>query len=228
MAFHITQGSPNPLVLEPGANASFTIEVKVDAGSVGAGETIRVKLPDGLVFPPTGQISYISGGSVEILPVESLEDGGRLVRFKAKAIGTVLDGFYSVNVQALPTATGDRTAPDGLTIGATTTAQLSFRIGPPPPVEHKVHGTVDANRNVLSGDGFIVRPGLEGVHRIVFTKPFASPPTVLATLRKGGERGAVSVETVTASLFDVRTATNGAWTPLGFSFIAIGLTAPNP
>ncbi|MCQ8773559.1 hypothetical protein [Streptomyces telluris] len=229
MAFIITQGSPNPLVLPPGGHASFTIEVKVDAGSVGAGETIRVKLPAGLFFPPTGQIRYISGGSVEVLPVESLEDGGRLVRFKAKAIGIQPQGFYSINVQALPNAAeGDRIQPDGLTIGATTTAPLSFRVGPPQPVEHKVYGTVDANGNVLSGDGFTVGPGLTGAYKIIFAKLFASRPTVLATLLKGGERGAVSVESVNTGLFVVQTTTNGAPAPLGFSFIAIGLAAPNP
>ncbi|MEU8581939.1 hypothetical protein [Streptomyces abikoensis] len=229
MTFIITQGSPNPLVLAPGAIASFTIEVKVDAGSVSAGETIRVKLPAGLFFPPSGQIRYISGGSVEVLTVEGLEDNGRLVRFKAKAIGTQLQGFYSINVQAEANAApGDHPRADGLTIGAATTAPLSFRVGPPQPVERKVHGTVDANRNVLSGNGFSVWPGLPGSYKIIFTEVFASPPTVLATLRKGGERGTISVETVDTGLFVVQTAVNGAWAPLGFSFIAIGLGAPNP
>lgn len=85
-----------------------------------------------------------------------------------------------------------------------------------------MHGTVDANRNIISGDGFVVKPGLTGVHRVVFTEAFVSPPTVLATLRKGGERGTLSVESVDTGMFDVRTATNGVWTSLGFSFMAVG------
>ncbi|AZQ74333.1 hypothetical protein EKH77_26745 [Streptomyces luteoverticillatus] len=233
MAFHITQGNPNPLTLAPGANASFTIEVFVDGLPVGPGETIRVKLPQGLTFPPGGQVRYmkIDEGINEQLMDVSRELDGSLVRFKAKAIGNQPAGFYSVNVQALPdAAAGPRTGPDGLVIG-TTTAALNFHIGaqqPPRPVERRVHGTVDANRNIISGDGFVVKPGLTGVHRVVFTEAFVSPPTVLATLRKGGERGTLSVESVDTGMFDVRTATNGVWTSLGFSFMAVGLAAPNP
>ncbi|MEV4741977.1 hypothetical protein [Streptomyces sp. NPDC049555] len=227
MAFHISQGHPNPLVLARDETKSFTIEVYADT-PVGPGETIRVKLPEGLIFPSTGQVRYIRGGVNEGVDGLSREDGGRLVRFKAKAIGTQPEGFYSVNVQALPNAEDRPPLPDGLTIGASTTAQLSFRISPPQPVEHTVHGTVDANRNILSGVGFTVMPGLTGVCRIIFTKAFVSPPTVVATLRNGGERGTISVETVDTGLFTVRTATNGAWAPLGFSFVAIGVAAPNP
>ncbi|MDT0451076.1 hypothetical protein [Streptomyces hesseae] len=230
MAFHIAQGSPNPQVLLPGANSSFTVEVYVDGDPVGPGEIIQVKLPEGLVFPPTGEIRYmkLDEGINRPMAIESRDPGGRLVRFKADAIGNKPDGFYSVNVQAAATAApGDRTVPDGLTIGVTA-AKLSFRIGAPQSVEHKVYGTVDANGNVLSGDGFVVRPGLTGTYMIAFTKAFVSRPTVLATLWKGGERGAISVESAETGLFTVRTATNGAWTPLGFSFMAMGPAAPKP
>ncbi|MBZ6474034.1 hypothetical protein, partial [Streptomyces griseocarneus] len=68
-------------------------------------------------------------GINQLMPIESRDPDGRLVRFKAGAIGNQPEGFYSVNVQALATAApGDRTVPDGLTIG-TTTAQLSFHTG---------------------------------------------------------------------------------------------------
>ncbi|GHG51758.1 hypothetical protein [Streptomyces griseocarneus] len=131
MAFHIAQGSPNPLALAPGGNASFTIEVYVDGDPVEPGEIIQVKLPEGLVFPLTGEVRYmqLDAGINQLMPIESRDPDGRLVRFKAGAIGNQPEGFYSVNVQALATAApGDRTVPDGLTIG-TTTAQLSFHTG---------------------------------------------------------------------------------------------------
>ncbi|MEX2985970.1 hypothetical protein [Streptomyces sp. C36] len=229
MAFHIAQGNPNPQVLQPGANASFAIEVYVDGDPVGPGEIIQVKLPDGLVFPPTGEIRYMNldSGINRPLPIESRDPNGRLVRFKAEAIGNKPEGFYSVNVQALPNATpGDRTVTDGLIIGATT-SKLSFRVSAPQPVERRVYGTIGANANIISGSGFTAVWGGTSTFTITFTKAFTSPPVVVATSAQGSATAIVTVAGVSTTTATIYTAsTSGTWGRLPFHFIAMGLAAP--
>ncbi|MFI9201377.1 hypothetical protein [Streptomyces sp. NPDC053048] len=229
MSFHINQGSPSPQILEPGANSSFTIEVYVDGNPVEPGEIIQVKLPEGLVFPPTGEIRFMNldAGINKPLPIESRDPDGRLVRFKAEAIGNKPEGFYSVNVQALPNATpGDRTVPDGLSIGATS-AKLSFRISAPQPVEQRVYGTVGANGNRVSGSGFTSARSATSTFTITFAKPFTSPPVVVATAAVGSATAIVTVASTSTNSAVIFTAgTSGTWSPLQFSFMAAGLTAP--
>ncbi|GHG49280.1 hypothetical protein [Streptomyces griseocarneus] len=232
MAFHIAQGTPNPQVLQPGANASFAIEVYVDGDPVGPGEIIQVKLPEGLVFPPTGEIRFMNldAGINRPLPIESRDPDGRLVRFKAEAIGNKPEGFYSVNVQALPTAApGDRTVPDGLAIGATT-SKLSFRVSapqPPQPVEHRVYGTIGANANIIAGSGFTATWGGTSTFTITFAKAFTSPPVVVATAALGSATAIVTVAGVSTTTATIYTAsTSGTWGRLPFHFIAMGSTAP--
>lgn len=229
MAFHITQGNPNPLILQPGTNASFTIEVYVDGTPVGPGEIIQVKLPDGLVFPPTGEIRFINldTGVNRPLPIESRDPDGRLVRFKAEGIGNKPEGFYSVNVQALPNAApGDRTVTDGLTIGATS-AKLGFRVGAPQPVEQRVYGIVGPSGAITVGSGFTcVRSGTS-TFTITFAKPFTTAPVVVATATTGSATSIVTLGGVTSTAVTICTAsTSGTFAPLPFHFIAIGLTTP--
>ncbi|KAK1177940.1 hypothetical protein B7755_007110 [Streptomyces sp. NBS 14/10] len=228
MAFHINQGSPNPLSLEPGANASFTIEVYVDGDPVDPGEIIQVKLPEGLFFPPTGEIRYmkLDEGINQPLSIESREGDGSLVRFKAEAIGIQPGGFYSVNVQTRPNAApGDRTIPDGLTIG-TTTAQLSFRISAPQPVEQRVYGIV-ASDGSAQGSGFTSRrvEGRFSNYEITFTNPFVSPPVVVAT-GWGDLSANVTIASRGTHAVSIYAGRNGAYTPVTLSFIAIGLAQP--
>ncbi|MEU1814546.1 hypothetical protein ABZ543_05050 [Streptomyces roseifaciens] len=226
MAFHITQGSPTPLILEPGANASFAIEVYADGNPVPAGEIVQVKLPEGLVFPPTGEIRYMKPeeGVNRPLPIESRDPDGRLVRFKAEAIGNKPEGFYSVNVQAAATAApGDRTVPDGLSIGAAT-SKLSFRISAPQPVEKRVYGTVTAAGGVGAGSGFTSVRSATSTFTITFTKPFTSPPVVVATAAQGSATAIVTVAGVSATSAVIYTAEpSNTWKPLPFHFIAMGL-----
>ncbi|KAK1177942.1 hypothetical protein B7755_007120 [Streptomyces sp. NBS 14/10] len=231
MAFHINQGSPNPLSLEPGANASFTIEVYVDGNPVEPGEIIQVKLPEGLVFPPTGEIRYMNldSGINEQLSIESREPDGRLVRFKAKEISNQPVGFYSVNVQTAATTTpGDRTIPDGLTIG-TTTAPLSFRISPPQPVDQRVYGIVHGDGTVYSGSGFTARKMETGAYEITFLKAFTSVPAVVATAFhvSGSLLENAVVRTIGVSKARIDTG-NSAGQPADqwFTFMAAGLTKP--
>ncbi|MFF4159763.1 hypothetical protein [Streptomyces sp. NPDC001678] len=229
MAFHITQGNPNPLILQPGTNASFTIEVYVDGNPVEPGEIIQVKLPEGLVFPPTGEIRFINldSGINRPLPIESRDPDGRLVRFKAEGIGNKPEGFYSVNVLAAASAApGDRTVTDGLTIGATS-AKLSFRISAPQPVEQRVYGTVAANGGVISGSGFTARHSATSTFTITFAKPFTSPPVVVASAALGSASAIVTVASVSTTAAVIYTAsTSGTWGALPFHFIAMGPTAP--
>ncbi|MFI0909662.1 hypothetical protein [Streptomyces abikoensis] len=229
MAFHIAQGSPNPQILKPGDNSSFTIEVYVDGDPVGPGEIIQVKLPEGLVFPPTGEIRYmkLDEGVNRPMPIESRDPNGRLVRFKADAIGNKPEGFYSVNVQAAPTATpGDHTVPDGLTIGVTA-AKLSFRVSAPEPVEQRVYGSVGANGAVVSGTGFTSARSATSTFTITFAKPFTSPPVVVASAATGSATAVVTVASVSTTAAVIFTANpSGTWFPLPFHFIAMGLTAP--
>ncbi|MEU8579532.1 hypothetical protein [Streptomyces abikoensis] len=229
MAFHITQGNPTPLILQPGTNASFTIEVYVDGNPVGPGEIIQVKLPEGLVFPPTGEIRFINldSGVNRPLPIESRDPDGRLVRFKAEGIGNKPEGFYSVNVLAAATAApGDRTVTDGLTIGATS-AKLSFRVSAPQPVERRVYGTIGANANIISGSGFTAVWGGTSTFTITFTRPFTSPPVVVATAAQGSATAIVTVASVSTTTAVIYTAsTSGTWGRLPFHFIAMGLAAP--
>ncbi|MCC3778441.1 hypothetical protein [Streptomyces sp. UNOB3_S3] len=229
MAFHINQGNPNPLILEPGANASFTIEVYVDGNPVEPGEIIQVKLPEGLVFPPTGEIRFINldSGINRPLPIESRDPDGRLVRFKAEAIGNKPEGFYSVNVLAAATAApGDRTVPDGLTIGATS-AKLSFRVSAPQPVERRVYGTVAASGAVVSGTGFTSVRSATSTFTITFARPFTSPPSVVATAAVGLATPIVTVHSVSTTAAVIFTANpGGTWSPQPFHFIAMGLAAP--
>ncbi|MEH6379866.1 hypothetical protein V7793_36865 [Streptomyces sp. KLMMK] len=229
MAFHITQGSPNPQVLEPGTNASFAIEVYVDGDPVGPGEIIQVKLPEGLVFPPTGEIRFMNldAGINRPLPIESRDPDGRLVRFKAETIGNKPEGFYSVNVQAAAAAApGDRTVPDGLSIGATT-SKLSFRISAPQPVEKRVYGTVTAAGGVGAGSGFRSVRSATSTYTITFAKPFTSPPVVVATAAQGSATAIVTVAGVSLTSAVVYTAsTSGTYAPLPFHFIAMGPAAP--
>ncbi|GHG51748.1 hypothetical protein [Streptomyces griseocarneus] len=230
MAFHIAQGTPNPLALEPGANASFAIEVFVDGDPVGPGEIIQVKLPEGLVFPLTGEIRYMNldAGINQLLTVESREPDGRLVRFKAEAIGNQPEGFYSVNVQAAADATpGDHTTPDGLTIGLTT-APLNFRVGPPQPVEHKVYGTVRGDGTVVFGSGFTARRKETGWYEITLTDRFMSAPAKTATVHDTSW-GQVVVTDIAgqANLFHVYIRDlAGQMANRQFSFIAMGLATP--
>ncbi|WP_058041394.1 hypothetical protein [Streptomyces roseifaciens] len=229
MAFHINQGNPIPQVLQPGANASFAIEVYVDGNPVGPGEIIQVKLPEGLVFPPTGEIRYMNldSGINRPLPIESRDPDGRLVRFKAEAIGNKPEGFYSVNVQALPNAApGDRTLPDGLAIGATA-SKLSFRISAPQPVEQRVYGTVSAAGGVVSGTGFTSVRSATSTFTITFAKAFTSPPAVVATAAVGSATAIVTVASIGTNAAVIYTADpGGTWKPVPFSFIAMGPAAP--
>ncbi len=201
----------------------------VDGNPVGPGEIIQVKLPDGLVFPPTGEIRYMNldSGINRPLPIESREPDGRLVRFKAEAIGNKPEGFYSVNVQALANAApGDRTVTDGLAIGATT-SKLSFRVSAPQPVERRVYGTVTAAGGVGSGSGFTSVRSQTSTYTITFAKPFASPPVVVAAAAQGSPTAIVTVAGVSQSSAVVYTAsTSGTYAPLPFHFIAMGLAAP--
>ncbi|MCQ8772051.1 hypothetical protein [Streptomyces telluris] len=233
MAFHITQGNPIPQVLQPGANASFAIEVYVDGNPVGPGEIIQVKLPDGLVFPPTGEIRYMNldSGINRPLPIESRDPDGRLVRFKAEAIGNKPEGFYSVNVQALPNAApGDRTVTDGLTIGATA-AKLSFRVGAAQPVEQRVYGIVGADGAVVVGSGFTVKltpnSTSTSIFTITFAKPFTTAPVVVATATQASPSVSVTIGGVTPNTVTICTASPvGTWKPLPFHFIAMGPAQP--
>ncbi|MEU3353887.1 hypothetical protein [Streptomyces sp. NPDC037389] len=229
MAFHIAQGSPNPQVLLPGANSSFTVEVYVDGDPVGPGEIIQVKLPEGLVFPPTGEIRFmkLDEGINRPMAIESRDPDGRLVRFKADAIGNKPDGFYSVNVQAAATAApGDRTVPDGLTIGVTS-SKLSFRISAPQPVERRIYGTVAASGAVSTGTGFTSVRSATSTFTITFAKPFTSVPVVVATAAVGSATPIVTVNSVSPTTAVIFTANpGGTWSPQPFHFIAMGLAAP--
>ncbi|MFG2177230.1 hypothetical protein ACGFLS_00650 [Streptomyces abikoensis] len=229
MAFHIAQGSPNPQILKPGDNSSFTVEVYVDGDPVGPGEIIQVKLPEGLVFPPTGEIRYmkLDEGINRPMPIESRDPNGRLVRFKADAIGNKPEGFYSVNVQAAPTATpGDHTVPDGLTIGVTA-AKLSFRVSVPEPVDQRVYGTVGANGAKISGSGFTSQFVGGATFKIIFANAFTSPPAVVVSATLGSASAIVTVNSISKTEAVIFTASPvGTWKPVPFSFIAMGPTAP--
>jgi hypothetical protein len=230
MAFHIQQGHPTPQTLEPGANGSFTIEVFVDGNPVDPGEIIQVRLPEDVVFPPTGEIRYmkIDQGINELLPIESRDPDGRLVRFKAKAIGNQPEGFYSVNVQAHPNPELDEwTVLDGLSIG-TTSSKLSFRISPPQPVEQKVYGYVEADGTVISGSDFTVIRSQASTYTVTFTNPFSSLPTVLATVQVAGPLANVTVHSLTTCRALITTSNADTYVPMRFSFMAMGPAAPKP
>ncbi|MCQ8772052.1 hypothetical protein [Streptomyces telluris] len=232
MAFHINQGNPNPQILKPGDTDSITIEMYVDGNPVGPGEIIQVKLPDGVIFPATGEIRYmqLDAGINRPLPVESREPDGSIVRFKAEAIGNKPEGFYSVNVQALPNATpGDRTVADGIAIGGTP-SPLSIRIGAARPVEQRAYGVVSADGRASSGRGFQVARVGAGDYRITFTNPFVAPPAVTATVYGLG----LLLDNAHVDLIEpgsVRIVTgdsNGAFADRPFSFIAVGEAPPLP
>ncbi|MFI6689892.1 hypothetical protein [Streptomyces sp. NPDC050485] len=228
MAFHINQGDPNPLELEPGMPGSFAIEVFVDGNPVEAGEIIQVKLPEGVFFPRTGEIRYmkLDAGINRPLPIESREPDGRLVRFKAETIENKPEGFYSINVQATPDAAlGERSVPDGILIG-NTEAELTFRITAPKPVEQVVYGVVGHDGRILSGSGFTVRKEATGTYEITPDNAFVTLPAVTATIYASGPGLSATTDWLFPDKFKIFTTIDKRFHDYSFTFMAMGEAPP--
>jgi hypothetical protein len=237
MAFTISQRQPVPYILEPEGTGSFTIDVGADVPISGQTEWIAVKFPAETAFPsPGGEVRYIAAnGTVNNLLTPQWDPANRLLRFQHELHlhdGTpAQNGFYSISVQAQPNAEPDEwTALDGLSIG-TTTANLTFRISPPQPVEQKVYGLVHgaSNSSIISGSGFTLRRRSVGTYEITFNNAFAMPPAVTVTAYSSGDNVLhnAKLNWVEAKKFGVCTGhINGTLLDLYFSFIAIGLAPP--
>ncbi|MET9415373.1 hypothetical protein ABZY03_14550 [Streptomyces klenkii] len=208
MAFTIRQGHV-PEDFYPGDTASFTIDVHADVPVSGQNEWIVVRFPEGTAFPqPGGEIRYIADNGGVNIPLQGQWDPvGRVLRFESTLHlndGTPeANGFYSVNVQALPDAKpGISSLDNGLEI-ATQTAPVEFEI-------------VDPNQGKDSA--WVQRPAdrtyvVWGAHRwnIDFTEEWQDVPGAAVTLRVGGpaSNGALYIATFSAETLAVASNQNG-------------------
>ena len=90
-----------------------------------------------------------------------------------------------------------------------------------------VRGTVDANGNILQGSGFHVSHFATGEYSIIFNTPFASAPSVTATIDGNGAHWDILIQTWETDRFRFEISTyepgvTGSFHSFGFNFIAVG------
>ena len=90
-----------------------------------------------------------------------------------------------------------------------------------------VRGRVDANGNILQGSGFQVSHFATGEYSIIFNTPFASAPSVTATIDGNGSHWDILIQTWETDRFRFEISTyepgvTGSFHSFGFNFIAVG------
>ncbi len=165
MALTIRQGFV-PHTLQPGGKGAFTIDVASDVVISGQKEWIAVRFPDGVTFPEGGVVRYIADGAKINDTLAAMWDpSSRQLRFQSELHlndGTPRqNGFYSIDVRALPDAApGLRKLENAIEI-AGVKAGVEFEIVSPRPAESliknggfadvrfKPDGKWDPNQGVL-------------------------------------------------------------------------------